>query len=325
VLNVRLKFCETSKFHPPRLRKLFEKRFNLIEVDDDPDFIIYSVGTDFLKYRDAIRIFFTTENVRPDFNLCDYAFGFDWLTLQDRHYRCPNYQLYDEFKDIARRQRSAAGIATKTKFCNFIYTNGDAHPIRDRFFAMLSEYKRVDSAGAHLNNVGGLTPGRAYVGDWTNPKVQFQGDYKFSIAFENSSSIGYTTEKIVHALAADTIPIYWGNGEIEREFNPKRFINLHAFPRPEDAIERIIEIDANDDLFRSMLSEPFFNEGTPQYLEDDALLDAFSHIFGQPKEAAFRRNRYTWGRIYEERRIAEIDALARSVSQSSTQIATDKA
>jgi hypothetical protein len=164
-----------------------------------------------------------------------------------------------------------------------------------------------------LNNIGGFTPGPAYAGDWTGPKVQFQRDYKFSIAFENSSSIGYTTEKIVHALAADTIPIYWGNSEVEREFNPKRFINLHAFPRPEDAIARIVEIDTNDDLFTSMLAEPFFHDGPPQYLEDEALLDAFSNIFSQPKETAFRRNRYTWGRIYEERRIAEINALAKSL------------
>jgi hypothetical protein len=261
-----------------------------------------------------VRIFFTGENVHPDFNLCDYAFGYDWMDFGDRFYRCPNYQIYDQFKDICKRKQSFLAIEDiekyKANFCNFIYSNRDSHPFRDEFYHLLSRYKKVDSAGSYLNNVG-FTPGSAYTGDWSGQKVEFQRSYKFTIAFENSSTLGYTTEKIVHAFAADTIPIYWGNPEVGREFNTKRFINCHDYESPEAIIERIKEIDQNDDLFFKILDEPFFpNDQVPDYLRDENILAQFDHIFDQPKDFAFRRNRYVWGKKYEEQRIEEVRALS---------------
>ena len=76
---------------------------------------------------------------------------------------------------------------------------------RDELFEYLSQYKLVDSGGRHKNNIGGSI----------DDKFLFQQQYKFSIAYENSSTPGYTTEKIIQALAAGTSePIYWGNPEI---------------------------------------------------------------------------------------------------------------
>lgn len=59
--------------------------------------------------------------------------------------------------------------------------------------------------------------------------------YKFSIAFENAWYPGYTSEKIVTSMLAGTIPIYWGNPDISREFNSASFINCHDFPTLDDA------------------------------------------------------------------------------------------
>jgi hypothetical protein len=302
-------------FNPDRIARLLRTRFDLRIDPGHPDYLIYSVfGYEHLRHPAAVRIFFTGENVHPDFNLCDYAFGYDWLEFGDRYYRCPNYQLYDQFKDLCRRRRSSPpGVSfasLKPNFCNFIYTSGEAHPSRDEFFATLSRYRKVDSAGAHLNNTG-VTPGAAYRGDWPAEKVAFQTSYKFSIAFENSSTPGYTTEKIVHALAADTIPIYWGNPEIGREFNPRRFINCHEFPSADAVVDRIRQIDQDDDLFRAILAEPFFpDDQIPGSLQDEMVLAQFARIFSQPREKAFRRNRFVWGRKYEARRIREVRASA---------------
>jgi hypothetical protein len=196
------------------------------------------------------------------------------------------------------------------KFCNFIYTNSNCHPFRDQFFHRLNLHRRVDAPGSHLNNMtSGIGP--AYQGDWSASKVEFQRQYKFSFAFENSSTIGYTTEKIVHAMAADTIPIYWGNPEVAREFNSRRFINCHDFSGIETAVQRVIEIDRDEDLYRSIVSEPFFPENkVPENLQDERILDQFEHIFNQPKDAAFRRNTYAWGRYYENQRNDETAASA---------------
>ncbi len=312
--QVRIAFTDfPGPFNPTRITNLLKQRFDVAVERKKPDYVVFSVfGNEYLSYPDAVRIFFTGENVHPDFNLCDYAFGYDWLTFEDRYYRCPNYQLYDQFKDLCRRRTSLPPRedAAKRRFCNFIYSNAQAHPFRDEFFHLLCQYRKVDSAGAHLNNTGS-TPGPVFEGDWPGEKVKFQRSYKFSIAFENSSTIGYTTEKIVHALAADTIPIYWGNSAIAREFNPRRFINCHEFSSLRDAIQRIREVDECDDLYRQILAEPFFpSDEVPEYLKDARILGQFEHIFSQNKADAFRRNKFVWGKRYEERRIGEVKALA---------------
>ena len=50
-----------------------------ISFSDDPDLLFFlPFGTEHLKYR-CRKIFVTGENVRPDFNVCDYAFTFDFL------------------------------------------------------------------------------------------------------------------------------------------------------------------------------------------------------------------------------------------------------
>lgn len=89
----------------------------------------------------------------------------------------------------------------------------------------------------------------------------FQQQYKFSIAFENTSSKGYTTEKLIEAKAAGTIPIYWGNPEIAKEFNTKSFINCHEYENFDEVIEVIKKIDNDDELYLKYLNEPFSLEG----------------------------------------------------------------
>ena len=295
--------------NPEAMLKLLRKHFEVIIDEEDPDYVFYSVfGSRYLDFPDAVRIFFTGENVHPDFNLCDYAFGFDWLTLEDRYYRCPNYLLYEEFEGL----RSAPIItdpeqvlSEKTRFCNFIYSNAKAHPYREELYHQLNRYKLVDSAGIYLNNTG-FTVGSPSLGvNATQDKIDFQRQCKFSIAIENSSSIGYTTEKLVHALAGDTIPIYWGNPEVSREFNTRRFINCHDYDSIEAVVAKIEEIDRDDELYTEMLSECVFTDNMiPPSLLEETLVAHLHHIFSK-NDGGARRNRHVWGKIYEDKRREE--------------------
>ncbi|WP_181701989.1 glycosyltransferase family 10 domain-containing protein [Chthonobacter albigriseus] len=307
---IRIAFTDfPGQTNPGFITRLLSERYDVHVTDRDPDYVIYSVfGHEFLRFDNAIRIFFTGENVHPDFNLCDYAFSYDWLTFEDRHFRAPNFILYDQWTDLVRRGSSKVPHASaKTAFCNFIYSNGAGHPARDRFFELLTRHKPVESFGAHRKN-SARTIGAAYDGDWSSPKVEAQRDFKFSIAFENSSSSGYTTEKIVHALAADTVPIYWGDPTIARVFNPDRFIHVDE-ANMDEAVERVIRLDADDDAYLRMVNQPFFLGGeAPHELTREALLDAFSAIFSRPLETAGRRNPYFWGAKYEQRRRREVKA-----------------
>jgi alpha(1,3/1,4) fucosyltransferase len=308
--RIRLSFSDfPGPTNVKMITDLLLRRYDVEITQKDPDYVIYSVfGSNFLRYDDAVRIFFTGENVRPDFNLCDYAFSFDWLEFGDRHFRAPNFMLYDQWRDIVTRQSSKLdSLAGKEAFCNFIYTNGNGHPSRDEFFHALNAVEPVESFGTHLRN-SHRRVGEAYQGDWSATKVAAQRKFKFTIAFENSSSPGYTTEKLVHALAADTIPIYWGDPLVGRVFNEARFINMNVLGVKE-ALEQILALHRDDNSYLEYVNRPFFKDSGPlRDLSTDGLLDAFDAIFRRSKLDAIRRNPYFWGRKYEDRRRFEVGA-----------------
>ena len=159
------------------------------------------------------------------------------------------------------------------KFCNFICSNpsyGDGALARVAFCEQLMKYKRVDCPGRVLNNMPNAIYPR-YVKDdsgkeivppgdaWITAKLDFIKRYKFTIAFENVFMDGYTTEKILHPLQAYSVPIYWGNPSVVKDFNPKAFINCNDYDNNfEKVIERVIELDHDKDQYLAMLREPPF-------------------------------------------------------------------
>lgn len=298
--------------NPDAMLRLLRRRHQ-VELDpENPDLVFYSVcGYEFLKFKKAIRIFFTGENIHPDFNLCDYALGFDWLTLEDRYFRCPNFLLYEEYEELLTKKpltiQQITEIQRRPRFCNFIYSNSQAHPFRDKLFNLLNTQKKVDSAGLHLNNTGFFrgSPRLGVAG--TQDKIEFQKECRFTLAIENSSTPGYTTEKLIHALVADTIPIYWGDPMVGRQFNSNRIVNCHEYSSISDIVKRIIEIEQNQQLSASILQEPIFNKGlVPGNLVPSAVLEFLESFIGKPADLARRRNLYFWARKYEDRRRREV-------------------
>jgi hypothetical protein len=231
------------------VRKILSTNFNVILDDNNPDYIVTqgfdkeSLG----KYNDKTIIFETGEAVFPNFNLVDYAIGYDNLTLGDRYFSFP-YHLYG----WREKQNEEKNLKT-LKFCNFIYSNPNAHPIRDEFFHFLNNYKKIDSLGRHLNNVGNEpTRGEA---TWQSSKNEIQKGYKFTIAVENSNHQGYVTEKICDAFDAGTIPIYFGASNIDIFFDINSFVWIRGRDDFNEALKLIKKIDNDDELFRSMLSK----------------------------------------------------------------------
>lgn len=266
------------------LFNLLNEHYDL-EITSRPEILLYSnAGRDFRAY-DCLRIFYSGENVRPNFRECDYAFSFDYSD-DFRNYRFPDYAAYCDVNLLTRPKQLAQILAAKTSFCNFIYSN----PIpqeRIEFFKLLSQYKRVDSFGKVHNNM----PEESGSADrsnqeWEQIKLDFMQRHKFSIVFENESYPGYTTEKIAHAFLANTIPIYWGDPLIAQEFNPDALINCHDFPSFEKAIERVIEVDQDETLYQQMLAQPAYPGNlVPENLRTESLLKQFDLIFGQVGKA----------------------------------------
>lgn len=295
---------------------LLDEHYEL-EVTSNPDILLYSnAGRDFRAYS-CLRVWYSGENMRPNFDECDYAFSFDYSD-NPKNYRFPDYAAYCDVNDLTAPKQLEEIWAAKTSFCNFIYSNPQPQE-RIEFFKRLSRYKRIDSFGKVLNNMP-AEPDSADRSNqaWEQIKLRFMRRHKFSIVFENESYPGYTTEKIAHAFLANTIPIYWGNPLIAHEFNPAALINCHDFRTFEKAIGRVIEVDRNEALCRQMLAQPAYpNNQVPENLKTANLLKRFDFIFGQAGKdipvaqkkssslgsdhslSAFRRQRILWKNRYK--------------------------
>lgn len=250
-----------------------DTRFDL-EISDDPDFVFFGViGYEHARarYDKCIRIWYTDENFRPDFTKCDYALTFDYMEKEPRNLRFPLYVRGCQWSWLVKSPQAdlEAMLRTKTRFCNFVYANADAR-IRQEFFHKLSRYKRVDAAGRVCNNVG-------YLAD---NKLDFLSPYKFTIAFENASWPGYTTEKIVDPMLVGSMPIYWGNPLIERDFNPRSFVNCHEFSSLDEVVDEVIRLDQDDSLYLAKMKEPWFHDNVPnEYFGSTYLTDFFARVF----------------------------------------------
>ena len=297
---------QPDEFPPLRILK---KHFNVI-ICDDADYVFFS------SYKEshwtvpdsAIKIYHTVENLAPDFNACDYAIGFEWMEYEDRYIRIPNYMFYSHgiLEKMCHKHEVGEGWdyrAEKKDFCSFVVSN-PLNPRRAEVFDALSRYKRVDSGGRFLNNIGGPV----------DDKLAFQSTHKFSICFENGSHNGYTTEKLMDAFAARTVPIYWGDPEVNRVFNPKSFINASDYASLDDLVEEIRQIDNDDQRYLSMIREPAMLPSAPTIDEELGRFEKWLvPIFERPIQESYRRNREMHGRWYIDRR--QVLALQKSRSE----------
>lgn len=231
---------------------IIKKNWGEYELSDKPDFLIYGpFGINHYKYRNCVKIFFTGEAVAPDFNFCDYAIGFEPIQFGNRYMKRP---IWLDEEQINLRQISDEE-ALNRKFCNFVYSNDKNGPgalLRKQFAKELMKYKHVDCPGSILNNMQNAIGGRC--DNWRKDKIDFVANYKFTIAFENSNYDGYTTEKMTQPIMARSIPIYWGNPSVEKEFNKDAFINANNYENNfKGLIDLILEIDNNDELYLKML------------------------------------------------------------------------
>ena len=272
---------------------ILAKHYRIELTDQNPDYILCMIPNRNYRYcrYEGVRIFLSTENFTPDFNTVDYAIGSDHLTFQDRYFRYPVYMSWypdSPSRDLAVHKHETVPddiYRTKTLFCNFIY-NHQGQQRRGDFFDQLNRYRRVEAPGVFRNNM----PDHFRV---TNPreKLAFQRRCRFTIAFEACSMRGLTTEKILDAFAAQTIPIYLGNPDIPLEFDPDSFINGHDYPSWDALIQRVMEVDQNESEYLRMLRTPAFRA---EYLPErqTAELERFlTHIFDQEKTMAYRRSR----------------------------------
>lgn len=266
-------FDKTNNYFYNLLKEEFE-----IEISDNPDYLFYSLfGNDHLNYK-CIKISYHGENIPPMFidslNIGEgshWSFSFDKIN-DNRNYRLPHYLLYDGYYELERKSKIEDWMFNRN-FCNFVASNPNSQD-RNQFVEKLSKYKKVDSGGRWMNNIGFAV----------KDKRQFQSQYKFSIAFENNAYRPgyewYITEKIMEPMTVNSIPIYKGGSKINEDFNTQSFINWHNYNNDDEVIEKIIELDKDKDKYLSMLNESWFpDKEIPDNNKEENIKEFLYNIF----------------------------------------------
>ena len=244
-----------------------------VQIDSvDPDVVFFSVfGNEIARYQQhrSKKVFYTGENRKPPVANCDLSFSFNktsennvylplwvlflnWFNVPFSEERDISY-LHD-IEDLMNPVSDVDSLLkTKDRFCSFIVKNPNSQ-LRIEFCKIMQTRVSVDCPGDVLNNcppIGGR-------GDQKN-KIEFLKRYKFNIAFENSFSPGYVTEKIIQPMFVRCIPIYWGGTECFKYFNRDSFIWCGDCETADEAIDRVMSVENNRDLYVNMIRNPVMN------------------------------------------------------------------
>jgi hypothetical protein len=231
--------------------------------------------------------------VAPDWLSTDWAFSFEY-TDHPRHFRLPHWPFYIAPPRLVKGLPAGgpadmeAILAARPRFCGFVVSN-PLCKTRNEFFRRLSKYKRVDSGGKLFNNLGGR------VAD----KRAFLAECRFTIAFENESHPGYTSEKVAEPMLVNTIPIYWGDPLVGNDFDTRSFLSFHDTPPGPGLsasaaldllVDRVVAADRDPAIYAGMLARPWYRgDRVPRCADADAILAQFEQIFTTPIDRVSRR------------------------------------
>lgn len=145
----------------------------------------------------------------------------------------------------------------KNLFCSFI-ERYDSEKRDSTFLDICLRYKPIISCGLKWSNSG-------YCFDENKDYKYIKECHrrvKFNLCFEDYETNGnlwYLTDKIIRAYEYGVVPIYCGSHNITNWFNPESFINCNGLTNDE-ILEKIMDIDTNDELYKHMLYSNPFNE-----------------------------------------------------------------
>lgn len=274
--------------------KILRKDFDVV-ISDRPHLLIFQEGGHLNRLYTCKKLFWTGESIYPDWTRTDYAMTCHYID-SPRHLRFPYYVWGAEagVSDLMKMPGDAEKVlGEKRKFCSAVVSNGNRKRARERadFLLKLMSTLRVDSAGKYLNNYGALASGGT-------AKMDFIRRYKFNFCYENKNLPGYTTEKLIQAMWARCIPIYWGNDRLGEEFNTRSLLHRNAFTSDESFIDAILEVDSDASLYRHYLNEPFFHDNKPNlYYDFSRLLNFFHQILDDNSSPVSHRRRwFSFGR-----------------------------
>lgn len=192
----------------------------------------------------------------PNMNV--YNFSISGEKFSNINVRIPHWMIYIDWFNVGNYNNPEYLIPVdyffshneftsveKNKFASWVLNN----TVSDRMNTVenLKKYKQIDLFGG----AGQYVPYGEY------NKLKVISNYKFNFCYENTIKEGYHTEKLIHAKAAGCIPIYKSHESYSGFFNELSFVNVINMTEDE-ILEKIIEIDTDNEKYSKMLSEPLF-------------------------------------------------------------------
>jgi hypothetical protein len=165
-------------------------------------------------------------------------------------------------------------IQTKKKFCIYSFNSNEDRELSrqigkydgpvmfgtdlgTKFIAELGErllkYNMNESIDSLTSSIESYKNGIPRLYD---DSVKQMEDYRFVIAFEFSDFRNYTSDKIVNAFLAKSVPIYWGSDEIDLYFNRRAFINVKDYSTFSECLDYIFKVHHDEELYNQYRREP---------------------------------------------------------------------
>lgn len=186
---------------------------------------------------------------------CELMSQFDYTMTYRRDSDFPLLYLWDGIGEALRRPAEPKdGDATAAYFASSAYNASG----RTEYASELMRHTKVASYGMALSNR------HLDRDDGWNTKMSVIAHYPFTLAFENSVSEDYVTEKFFQPLIAGSVPVYLGAPNVA-EFAPgdRCFIDVNDFDGPADVaayLDRLVSRPDEYAMYLAWKTQPFRQE-----------------------------------------------------------------
>lgn len=293
---------DSGLFLPDYCRYVLSKKYDVEISDDNPDIVFFSnlfTPTESIDaytgkkcalaghFPNSKKVFLSGEFVSdysyygtlPDYYSIGSPSNFynDKILKMQFYTVASSWVLHEKcgfFKDHLSWLTEKREFNEKKYFCSIMQSSQNAY--RKELFDKLCNFEFVRACGGFKTNVSSeecpLFTHNEYK-DIKN-KIIFLSNNYFSIQVQSTNAPWFTQEKIIHAYAANTIPIFYGNNKIlDDGYNPDSFINCHNYNSVDEVVEAVKEIYNDKAKLKRMLEEPIFTDNkVPDYFYPEYLL-----------------------------------------------------
>ncbi|WP_353432580.1 glycosyltransferase family 10 [Polynucleobacter sp. MWH-UH23A] len=187
------------------------------------------------KHQGPPTLLITGENVRHDFQKCDFAISFDLGVIASNHFRMPYWmEMVDwSHEGVTGNLNPRYGcLLSLERLLQPLGNDFLARPQKAAIFASHLREPRQTLLNIVKKHIEVIQYGRTFDSKIKNHlesgivKYDELKRVAFNLCPENGMYPGYYTEKIPEAFMAGCLPITWADENVKADFNPNAFINL---------------------------------------------------------------------------------------------------